>query len=309
MPRRSRTTHTAHAVPNSALDQYGFTVGGPVRVPKVYNGKDKTFFFFAWEKYHEDQEYPSEKVASVPTAAQRKGDFSDTRDNSNRLITIYDPLTGKADAIGKVDPAAVCRQHHSFRPDQSGGAQDSRALSAARIRFRRDRPPGRTTTTGPTTWPISTSPTSCCASTIMSAPKSGSTRAGRGATSSRSASPNAIPGIGGDHRDGGKLSNGGVIDSVTTLNSGTLLNMRASLSYWRELIGPPDFGFDATQWGWPASTGRTIDQAQSAAQHFRGGRHHARQCVVQYHVRTHHGAEPTAQRRDDPRQADHQSRT
>src|SRR5215471_5326614 len=87
--------------PNNALDQYGFTIGGPVRVPKVYNGKDKTFFFFAWEKYHEDQEYPAEKVASVPTAAQRKGDFSSTFDNAGRLITIYDPLTGRADATGK----------------------------------------------------------------------------------------------------------------------------------------------------------------------------------------------------------------
>ena len=64
---------------------------------------------------------------------------------------------------------------------------------------------------------------------------------------------NAIPGLGGDHRDGGKLSNGGVIDSVTTLNSSTLLNMRASLSYWRELIGPGDFGFTTAQWGWPDS--------------------------------------------------------
>src|SRR5215475_4557846 len=53
--------------PASGLDQYGFTFGGPVRVPKLYNGKDKTFFFVAWEKYHEDQEYPGEKVASVPT--------------------------------------------------------------------------------------------------------------------------------------------------------------------------------------------------------------------------------------------------
>jgi hypothetical protein len=70
-------------------------------VPKVYNGKDKTFFFFAREKYHEDQEYPGGKVASVPTAAQRKGDFSNTRDNAGRLITIYDPLTGRADATGR----------------------------------------------------------------------------------------------------------------------------------------------------------------------------------------------------------------
>src|SRR5215831_12812635 len=87
--------------PASGLDQYGFTIGGPVYLPKLYKGRDKTFFFFAWEKYHEDQEYPSEKVASVPTAAQRQGDFSDTRDNAGRLITVYDPLTGRADASGK----------------------------------------------------------------------------------------------------------------------------------------------------------------------------------------------------------------
>ena len=36
---------------NTPLDQYGFTIGGPVQIPKVYKGKDKTFFFFAWEKY------------------------------------------------------------------------------------------------------------------------------------------------------------------------------------------------------------------------------------------------------------------
>src|SRR3954454_9058287 len=81
--------------PASGLDQYGFTIGGPVRVPKVYRGRDRTFFFFAWEKYHEDQEYPSEKVASVPTQAQRQGDFSATRDNQGRAITIYDPQTGR----------------------------------------------------------------------------------------------------------------------------------------------------------------------------------------------------------------------
>src|SRR3954452_11472581 len=87
--------------PSSGLDQYGFTIGGPVRLPKVYNGKDKTFFFFAYEQYHEDQEYPSEKVASVPTPEQRTGGFSNTRDNSGRLITIYYVRTGKPEARGK----------------------------------------------------------------------------------------------------------------------------------------------------------------------------------------------------------------
>ena len=148
-----------NAVPSSALDQYGFTVGAPVRIPKVYNGKDKTFFFFALEKYHEDQEYPAEKVASVPTAAQRAGDFSNTLDNSGRLISVLRSPDGKSGRDRKVDPAAVSGQHDSHRPDQSGGREDPGALPAAEYAFRPDRPPGRTTTTGRTTSPISTSAT------------------------------------------------------------------------------------------------------------------------------------------------------
>ena len=119
MPRPSRTTPTAIA----SADQRP----RPVRLHRRRSGaharrsitaSDKTFFFFAWEKYHEDQEYPSEKVASVPTQAQRQGDFSDTRDNADRLITIYDPA-GKADASKEPSGcAAVCRTT-SFRPTAS----------------------------------------------------------------------------------------------------------------------------------------------------------------------------------------------
>jgi len=61
----------------------------------------RTDVFSSLGKVSRRQEYPGEKIASVPTAAQRNGDFSDTRDNSNRLITIYDPLTGRADSTGK----------------------------------------------------------------------------------------------------------------------------------------------------------------------------------------------------------------
>ena len=34
-------------------NDYGFTVGGPIRIPKVYNGKDRTFFFFSFEQFRE----------------------------------------------------------------------------------------------------------------------------------------------------------------------------------------------------------------------------------------------------------------
>jgi hypothetical protein len=62
--------------PNAAshLYQYGGTVGGPIWIPKVYDGHDKSFFFFAFEdsKNASSADY----VDTVPTAAERTGDFS-----------------------------------------------------------------------------------------------------------------------------------------------------------------------------------------------------------------------------------------
>src|SRR5215831_6120195 len=79
---------------NTPLDQYGFTVGGPVFIPKVYNGRDKTFFFTAWEAYKQNQVFPQNDVSSVPTIAQRSGDFSQTFNSAGQLMTVYDPDSG-----------------------------------------------------------------------------------------------------------------------------------------------------------------------------------------------------------------------
>ncbi len=54
---------------------YGVELGGPVWVPHIYNGKDHTFFTFAWENYKYTTGGPS--TATVPTAAERQGNFSD----------------------------------------------------------------------------------------------------------------------------------------------------------------------------------------------------------------------------------------
>ncbi|HTA45866.1 MAG TPA: carboxypeptidase-like regulatory domain-containing protein, partial [Bryobacteraceae bacterium] len=40
-----------HTRPQVRRNDYGFTVGGPIWIPKVYNGKNKSFFFFSWEQY------------------------------------------------------------------------------------------------------------------------------------------------------------------------------------------------------------------------------------------------------------------
>jgi hypothetical protein len=54
---------------------WGFTIGGPVRIPKVYDGRNKTFFFVSFEQYREDR-LINNGITTVPTQAYRNGDFS-----------------------------------------------------------------------------------------------------------------------------------------------------------------------------------------------------------------------------------------
>ncbi len=79
--------------PDHKLDQYGFEIDGPVRIPGLYDGRDKTFFMFNYEGYKEAT--PNPVTFTVPDAAQLRGDFSNLRDSQGRLITIFDPATGR----------------------------------------------------------------------------------------------------------------------------------------------------------------------------------------------------------------------
>ena len=73
------------------LDQYGAELDGPVRIPKLYNGRDKLFFVTQFENYNEV--VPSTSVQSVPSTQWLQGDFSNLAQWNGDPITIYDPLT------------------------------------------------------------------------------------------------------------------------------------------------------------------------------------------------------------------------
>jgi type 1 fimbria pilin len=80
--------------PKHYLDQYGGQVEGPIRVPWLYNGTDKTFFMFNYEGYREG--VPAPLTLSVPEPEMLQGDFSKLVDKNGKQIAIYDPLTGNA---------------------------------------------------------------------------------------------------------------------------------------------------------------------------------------------------------------------
>lgn len=70
---------------------FGGSFGGPVILPKLYDGRNKTFFFVNYE----GTQNPSQSATplTVPTVAERDGDFSKTVSAAGQPITIYDPLT------------------------------------------------------------------------------------------------------------------------------------------------------------------------------------------------------------------------
>jgi hypothetical protein len=73
----------------------GFSLGGPVYVPGKWNTtKSKLFFFFS-EELVRRRLYPGVRFVTTPTALQRSGDFTDTRETNGALILIKDPTTGQ----------------------------------------------------------------------------------------------------------------------------------------------------------------------------------------------------------------------
>lgn len=104
------------AIPDQPFKNYGDSLGGPVRIPKIYDGRNKTFFYVSTEGYR--QWDAASGTLAVPTAAERTGDFSQslsTQKNGLQQV-MYDPLstnlsTGARTAFpGNVIPASRLSQ-------------------------------------------------------------------------------------------------------------------------------------------------------------------------------------------------------
>jgi hypothetical protein len=115
--------------PQFKRNQFGVTAGGPVYIPKLYRQRDKTFIFGAYEGLR--QQTPTTLLATVPTDAQRNGDFSRTPQAifnpfTTRLVNgnyVRDPFPGNVIPAGLIDPVSqklLAYYPHANRPGDPG---------------------------------------------------------------------------------------------------------------------------------------------------------------------------------------------
>ena len=109
--------------------RWGGNASGPVYLPKLYDGRNKTFWMYGYEGWWSFDPV-SIGFEAVPTPAQRKGDFSGLLGLGSRY-QIYDPYSIAPAAGRSVQPAAAAEQHNSRQPDRSARVQNRAALRSA----------------------------------------------------------------------------------------------------------------------------------------------------------------------------------
>jgi len=127
------------AKPAFRRNQFGGTLGGPVYLPKLYNGHNKTFFFVSYDGLRDSS--AGSYTTTVPTPLERTGDFSQTFQSNGTQIAVYDPSTtilnssgayvrtvfpGNVVPASEINPIAQKLISYYPMPDQTGiGKSDS----------------------------------------------------------------------------------------------------------------------------------------------------------------------------------------
>jgi hypothetical protein len=244
------------AIPAFRMNQFGYAVGGPIVLPKLYDGRNKSFFFTDYQgsRWRRGQTYRG----TVPTALQSRGDFSGTLAQNGQPILIYDPLTtrpnpaqpgrflrdafpGNQLPANRIDPVARAMAAYYPAPNTTGDTftQNNNYINNAPTSIDQANAGSRLDHYVSQAWRMF-GRASVHRSTI-----------GQPDTFGNIATPGGLKGVALNNTSAG-------LDHTVTLNAASVLNVRAGFArfFWtRQLFSE---GFDATQLGLPASLARAF---------------------------------------------------
>jgi outer membrane receptor protein involved in Fe transport len=121
---------TAPKKPAYRQNQFGFSIGGPVTIPRIYSGHGRTFFFFDYQGTRIAQ--ADSKVTTVPTAAERSSGYT----NFGDLVALQSGT--RTDALGRVFPVGTIFDPATSRAVTAGAADPTSGLIATSTGFVRD---------------------------------------------------------------------------------------------------------------------------------------------------------------------------
>ena len=230
--------------PVTHQNQYGLTAGGPVILPKIFNGRDKLFWFFAWESMKDSQ--PNSTYLTLPTAAERTGDFSALL-ASGAQYQLYDPNTAT------LNGTTVTRQPFA------GNKIPTNRLNPVALKYLDFYPaPNITLGVGPlgVNNYLSNAPTIDDFSNFLGRMDYNMSVKSRlnfdiRATDYTQTKNNYFNNV----AEGSSLFRqnwGGTIDEVYTLTPRTVLDVRLNFTRLNEGHGQPGTGYDPTQLGFPS---------------------------------------------------------
>jgi hypothetical protein len=232
------------------FNQFGMSVGGPVYLPKIHHGRDRTFFFFNYEgiRQLDGRTY----VGAVPMVKQRDGDFSETFTSSRQLIQVYDPFSTRP------DPARAGQYIRDPFPNNRIPATSWDPVAKAAMQyFPVPNAPGNPLTGADNLFYSAATPDNydSVITRIDHQINEAQRIFGRFSWSQR---PHGDDNYFGNLADSNftsanRTSRGAALDYINTLTARWLLNLRYGFTRYVDASANPSEGFDITTLGFPAS--------------------------------------------------------